>query len=56
MRAEDFTGDSPGRLAPAATFDGKYWPAFVPAPIPPEIRWDEETAALLSRADQALSR
>lgn len=56
MRESDFTSDSTGRLVAAATLDGKYWPAFVPAPIPPEIRWDEETAALLSRADQALSR
>lgn len=56
MRESDFTSNSPGRLVAAATLDGEYWPAYVPAPIPPEIRWDEETAALLSRADQALSR
>lgn len=56
MRAEDFTSDSPGRLVPAATFDGKYWPAFVPDPLLPAIVWDDDMVRLLSQADQALSR
>ncbi len=30
--------------------------AFVPAPLPPTIAWDEELVAVLSRADQAIGR
>ena len=56
MRETDFTGASPGHLVPAATLDGNYWPAFVPDPLPPSIDWNETLAALLSRADRALSR
>ena len=56
MRESDFTDASPGTLVPAATLDGNYWPAFVPNPLPPTIHWSDRTVALLSRADQALSR
>ncbi len=55
MRETDFTDVSPGRLVPADTFDGSYWPAFVPNPLPPKINWSNKTVALLSRADWALS-
>ena len=56
MREADFTDASPGTLVPAATLDGRYWPAFVPNPLPPAINWSDSTVSLLSRADQALSR
>lgn len=56
MREADFTENSPGRLAPAATLDGKYWPAFVPNPLPPALEWNGDLVAVLSEADQALSR
>ena len=56
MRAEDFTEASPGHLVAAATLDGKYWPAFMPNALLPGIGWNETLAALLSRADRALSR
>ena len=56
MLETDFTDASPGRLVPAATLDGNYWPAFVPAPLPPSIDWNEQLVVLLSRADRALSR
>ena len=56
MRETDFTGASPGYLVPAATLDGKYWPAFVPEPLPPAIDWNDALVAWLSRADRALSR
>ena len=56
MRESDFNDASPGRLAPAAALDGRYWPAFVPNPLPPAINWSDTTVGLLSRADQALSR
>ncbi len=56
MREADFTEASPGRLVPAATLDGKYWPAFVPDPLLPAIVWDDDTVGLMSQADQALSR
>ena len=56
MRVEDFTESSPGRLVPAATLDGRYWPAFAPQPLPPAVAWTESMAAILSRADRALSR
>ena len=56
MRESDFTENSPGRLAPAATLDGKYWPAFVPNPLPPALDWNEDLVAVLSDADRALSR
>lgn len=55
MRERDFTEASPGRLVAADTLDGKYWPAFVPNPLPPAIAWSGETVALLSGADRALS-
>ena len=56
MREADFTEASPGRLVPAATLDGRYWPAFVPDPLLPAIVWDDDTVWLMSQADQALSR
>ena len=56
MRESDFNDASPGRLVPAATLDGRYWPAFVPNPLPPTINWSDALVSLLSRADRALSR
>ena len=56
MRESDFTESSPGRLVPAATLDGRYWPAFLPDPLPPAINWSDSTVTLLSHADRALSR
>ena len=56
MRESDFTEASPGRLVPAATLDGQYWPAFVPDPLMPAVVWNDKTIVLLSRADRALSR
>lgn len=55
MRESDFNDASPGRLALAATLDGRYWPAFVPNPLPPVINWSDALVSLLSRADQTLS-
>ena len=56
MRESDFTNASPGRLVPADTLDGSYWPAFVPNPLPPAIEWSSELVTLLSNADWALGR
>lgn len=56
MRKTDFIDASPGYLVPAATLDGKYWPAFVPDPLFPAIIWNDTTVDLLSQADRALSR
>jgi Fic family protein len=55
MQESDFTANSPGRLVPADTLDGSYWPAFVPDPLPPIIDWSDDTVSLLSNADRALS-
>ncbi len=55
MRESDFTAASPGRLVPADTLDGNYWPAFVPDPLPPVLQWSGKTVELLSQADRALS-
>lgn len=55
MRESDFASDSPGRLVAADVLDGSYWPAFVPNPLPPPIDWSDESVALLSDADRALS-
>ena len=55
MQESDFTVASPGRLVAADTLDGKYWPAFVPNPLPPPLTWSSDTVALLSKADQTLS-
>jgi len=46
-----FTSAATGRVVKTAT---GYW-AFVPAPLPPPISYDAETALLLSQADAALS-
>ena len=56
MQESDFTDASPGRLVPAATLDGKYWPAFLPDPLMPRLIWSNRTIALLSKADIALSK
>ncbi len=56
MRESDFTADSLGRLVPADILGGQYWPAFVPDPLMPAIAWRDQTVALLSKADRALSR
>ena len=56
MRESDFTAASPGRLVPADTLDGSYWPAFVPNPLPPTVNWSNQTVGMLSQADWALSR
>lgn len=51
MHPKAFTVDAAGKVVKAST---GYW-AFVPAPLPPHIRYDAETALLLSQADAALS-
>lgn len=51
MDPKSFANAAAGRLI--KTPNG-YW-AFVPAPLPPPIRYDAETALLLSQADAALS-
>lgn len=51
MDPEHFESSSAGRLVRAA---GGYW-AFVPAPLPPPLHYDEETVLLLSQADAGLS-
>lgn len=51
MKASDFHTPSAGRLV--VTTDGQ--PAFVPAPLPPHIEYDDDLVLKLSRADSALS-
>jgi len=51
MDRKQFESSGAGRLVRAA--EG-YW-AFVPAPLPPPLRYDEETVLLLSQADAGLS-
>lgn len=51
MNRKDFVSTLSGRVV--ATPRG--YCAFVPAPLPPEIRYDAELVRLLSRADAALS-
>src|SRR5206468_4181923 len=47
----DFRAREAGRAVRAA---GGYW-AFVPAPLPPKLAYDQELVRLLSTADAALS-
>lgn len=51
MNPKEFTCPEAGRVIKTAT---GYW-AFVPAPLPPPIRYDADTTLLLSQADAALS-
>lgn len=51
MDPKAFTGEAAGSVVKTPT---GYW-AFVPAPLPPPIDYDAETALLLSQADAALS-
>jgi Fic family protein len=51
MSPQDFKSRESGRLIKAA--EG-FW-AFVPAPLPPKLSFDDRTVLLLSRADAALS-
>ena len=52
MDEAQFTSPDAGRLI---TTEGGYV-AFVPAPLPPNIGWDDELVLTLSRADAALSQ
>lgn len=51
MDPKDFRVREAGRTVRAA---GGYW-AFVPAPLPPKLVYDEELVHLISKADAALS-
>lgn len=51
MELKSFTSEATGKVVKTPT---GYW-AFVPAPLPPPISYDAETARLLSQADAALS-
>lgn len=51
MNPKDFRVGEAGRTVKAA---GGYW-AFVPAPLPPKLVYDEELVHLISKADAALS-
>lgn len=51
MNPRDFRVREAGRTVKAA---GGYW-AFVPAPLPPKLVYDEELVHLISKADAALS-
>lgn len=51
MKASDFQAPQAGRLV--VTTDGQL--AFVPAPLPPHIQYDDHLVLALSRADSALS-
>jgi Fic family protein len=52
MRNQDFTDNKPGRLI--TPIGESYW-AFVPNPLPPDIRLSWELVKQLSEADRALS-
>ena len=51
MRTQDFLELAPGKLVKASA---GYW-AFVPNPLPPEIRWTPELVSQLSDADRELA-
>ncbi len=51
MDPKVFTSSATGKVVRTPT---GYW-AFVPAPLPPPITYDADTALLLSQADAALS-
>jgi Fic family protein len=51
MKASDFRSESAGRVVP--TLKGQ--PAFVPAPLPPDLVYDSHLVLKLSHADAALS-
>lgn len=52
MKPQEFTTDAAGRLVQSP---GGYL-AFVPHPLPAELRWDAELASRISAADQAIGR
>src|SRR5687767_3323950 len=52
MEVSHFTADMPGELI--RTSDGQ--PAFLPAPLPPTLRWDDELIGLISSSERALGR
>jgi len=55
MRIEDFTNPN-GELILIKDSDGADGYAFVPAPLPPEIEWDNELVRLIAKANGELSR
>jgi Fic family protein len=52
VNPKEFSSQQAGRVVRA---EQGYW-AFIPAPLPPKIQWDDGLVLALSKADAALSR
>ena len=52
MKREDFKKNAPGKLIQTPTG----YLAYVPAPLPPKIKWTDDLLAVLSSADRSLAR
>lgn len=53
MNLERFQNSPVGQVVKVGHGKEAYW-AFVPNPLPPSLRWDEELVSILSEADRAL--
>ncbi len=52
MKRSDFAQDAPGKIVKTST--GYY--AFIPAPLPPKIKWSDQLLSLLSKADRSIAQ
>lgn len=52
MKPSDFNQKAPGKIVKTST--GYY--AFIPAPLPPKIKWSDQLLSLLSKADRGIAQ
>jgi len=52
MKRSDFKQNAPGKIVKTSTD----YHAFIPAPLPPKIKWSDQLLSLLSKADRGLAQ
>jgi len=52
MKRSDFTQDAPGKIVKTSTG----YHAFIPASLPPKIKWSDHLLSLLSKADRSIAQ
>ncbi len=52
MKRSDFKQNAPGKIVKTSTD----YHAFIPAPLPPKIKWSDQLLSLLSKADRGIAQ
>ncbi len=52
MKRSDFKQNAPGKIVKTSTG----YHAFIPAPLPPKIKWSDKLLSLLSKADRGIAQ